>query len=74
MARVRRKRLFPVALSLEACRDALDGVSLRYLRARIADGSLIAYSGPNNSVRVFVVDLVEHCRQHWPRYYGRNTK
>jgi len=71
MARVRRKRLFPVALSVEACRDALDGVSLRYLRERIADGSLIAYQDPKTRrVRVLVFDLCEHVRQHWKRYYG----
>lgn len=71
MARVRRKRLFPVALSLEACRDALDGVPLRYVKARIADGSLVAYQEPRTRrVRVLTVDLFEHVRQHWKRYYG----
>ncbi len=63
--RKRVRRLFPVALSLEAARDALDGVSLRYLKDRIADGSLPAYSGPNRCVRVLVADLVALVRS-WP--------
>jgi hypothetical protein len=70
MARTRKRRLFPIALSLESARDALDGVSLRYLKEKIADGSLPAYQGPNRCVRVLVADLVELVRQHWRRYHG----
>lgn len=70
MPRARKRRLFPIAFSIEAACEAV-GVSRRYLVERIVDGTLAAYSGPNRSVRVTVLDLLALVKS-WPRYGGKH--
>jgi hypothetical protein len=66
MGRERKQRLFPVALSIDGCRDALSCPRSRISEAIYLTAELPAYAGSNNSVRILVVDLVEWVRT-WPR-------
>lgn len=64
MPRARKRRLFPIALSIEAACEAI-GVSRRYLNERVADTTLPAYSGPNRCFRVLVPALIAP-HEFWP--------
>lgn len=64
MAKYQRKsRLFPVALSPQACADALD---IRYQKIRDAiDASVLPAFKHGNQIRILVSDLEEWVRRHW---------
>jgi hypothetical protein len=67
MGRPRKNRLFPVALSIDACADALSCPRSKISEAVYLSGELAAYAGPNRSVRILVKDLVAWVERTWPR-------
>jgi hypothetical protein len=62
MARVRLKKLWPVALSLDAASEALQ-VRRKYLSDAIAAGNLDAHV-IDHRVRIAVADLVAFLKSH----------
>jgi hypothetical protein len=68
VGRRRLKRLFAVALSLDAAAEAIQ-VPRRVLSdAAYVDGTLPIFQGPTNSIRrVLVSDLEKMIRETWPR-------
>jgi hypothetical protein len=67
MGRERKTRLFPIALSIDACADALSCPRSKISEAVYLSGELPAYAGPNRSVRVLVKDLTAWIERTWPR-------
>jgi len=67
MGRERKNRLFPLSLSIDACADALSCPRRKISEAVYLTGELPAYSGPNNSVRILVKDVVAWVERTWPR-------
>ncbi len=67
MGRPRKNRLFPLSLSIDAAADALSCPRRKISEAVYLLGTLPAYSGPNNSVRVLVKDLVAWVETTWPK-------
>lgn len=63
----RKSRLFPVALSIEQAKDALNIPRRAIVEAIYRDATLPARIGPNNRVRILVADLVEWVSTTWPR-------
>jgi hypothetical protein len=67
MGRARKTRLFPLSLSIDATADALSCPRRKVSEAVYLLGTLPAYSGPNNSVRILVKDTVAWVEREWPR-------
>jgi hypothetical protein len=67
MGRPRKNRLFPIALSIDACSDALSCPRSKISEAIYLSGELPAYAGPNRSVRVLVKDLTLWVERTWTR-------
>jgi hypothetical protein len=66
MARLRKSRLFPVALSIDGAHIALN-ISRRAIVAAIYQtAELPAHVGPNGRVRITVTDLTDWVKS-WPR-------
>ncbi len=68
MARARKSRLFPVALSLQAAAEAVQ-CPVRILKEAAYSGELDARALPGNRIRITVQSLVE-----WVRTFPRATK
>ena len=67
MGRQRLKRLFPIALSVDAAAESIQ-TPRRVLHEAIYETAMLrAYEGPNNSRRILVKDLIEWIEQTWPR-------
>jgi len=66
MARTRLKRLFPIALNLDASAAALS-CSAQLLKDAADAGTLPCFANPKTGARRFLVeDLVLFVREHWP--------
>lgn len=65
MARERLKRLYPIALNVDAAAAALS-CSASLLREATDTGALACYANPKTGARRFLVeDLVLWVREHW---------
>jgi hypothetical protein len=62
MARIRLKKLWPVALSISAASEAIQ-TRRKYLADAVEAGSLAAHV-IDNQTRILVADLVEFVRWH----------
>lgn len=65
MPRARLKRLYPIALSVDALAEAL-GVHRRLLLAAVRAGELPVYQ-LGTKRRVLVCDAVEYVRTYWKK-------
>jgi hypothetical protein len=74
MGRARKNRIFPAALSIDACAEALSCPRSKIAAAVYKTGELPAYVGSNRSVRVLVKDLVAWVESTWPRAVKRRSK
>lgn len=66
MGRLRKSRLFPVALSIEQAKDVLSIPRRTIVEAIYHTAELPAHIGPNNRVRILVADLIAWIAT-WPR-------
>jgi hypothetical protein len=73
MGRPRKTRLFPLSLSIDATADALSCPRRKVSEAVYLLGTLPAYSGPNNSVRILVKDVVHWVESTWPKAKKRKS-
>ena len=62
----RARRLFPVALSVDAACECLDGIHHSYVRAAIKSGALPVYR-LGIKRRILVEDLTAWVRSEWKR-------